>query len=85
MARDTANTIVPAYRADLTGTRCPMTFVHAKAALDAVESGQVVELVLLEGEQIQDVPKNLKEEGHRVIGVTHKGDRYHLFVRKDGR
>jgi len=72
----------PVRAVDVTDTRCPLTFVHVKAALDAIRAGQVLEVVLSEGEQIQDVPRSLKEEGHRVLSVSRRGDVYRLLVRK---
>ena len=82
MGRDIAKAEAPAYRIDVTGTRCPLTFVHVKVGLDAIKVGQVLEVVLSEGEQIQDVPRSLKEEGHRVLKAAREGDAYRLLVRK---
>ena len=72
----------PAYSIDVRDTRCPLTFVHVKVGLDAIKVRQVLEVVLSEGEQIQDVPRSLKEEGHRVLSVSRQGDGYRLLVRK---
>ncbi|MBM4017551.1 MAG: sulfurtransferase TusA family protein [Planctomycetes bacterium] len=82
MAAQAARPVVPVRTVDVTGSRCPMTFVRVKVALDGLAPGEVLELVLLEGEQMQDVPKNLKDEGHRVLAVVRKGPKYHLLVRK---
>jgi tRNA 2-thiouridine synthesizing protein A len=75
-------TVKPIRTIDVTGTLCPMTFVRVKVALDMLDSGQAVEFVLLEGEQMEDVPRNLKEEGHRIVSVKRDGDRFHLVVCK---
>ena len=82
MGRNTAKPETPAYSVDVRDTRCPLTFVHVKVGLDAIKVGQVLEVVLSEGEQIQDVPRSLKEEGHRVLKATREGDAYRLLVRK---
>jgi tRNA 2-thiouridine synthesizing protein A len=82
MGSDAAKADSPAYSIDVTGTRCPLTFVHVKVGLDAIKVGQVLEVVLSEGEQIQDVPRSLKEEGHRVLKAAREGDAYRLLVRK---
>jgi len=82
MGRDSAKEAVPASRIDVRGTRCPLTFVHVKVGLDAIKVGQVLEVILTEGEQIQDVPRSLKEEGHRVLKVSREGDRFRLLVCK---
>jgi len=67
---------------DLTGEVCPMTFVKAKLRLERVATGEVVEIVLKEGEQMRSVPMSLKAEGHKIEAVRRDGDRYHLLVRK---
>ena len=72
----------PSSCVDLTGEVCPMTFVRAKLHLDGIGPGEVLEIVLKAGEQMQDVPRSIKNEGHRIENVTRDGDRYHLLVRR---
>jgi len=67
---------------DLTGEVCPMTFVRAKLHLDGIAVGDAVTLVLKAGDQIRNVPRSLRDEGHRIEAVRQDGDRYHLLVRK---
>jgi tRNA 2-thiouridine synthesizing protein A len=75
-------TLRPRRRVNLTASRCPISMVRAKLALDALAAGETIELVLAEGEQIQDIPRTLKQEGHRVLRVNRKGANYHLIVCK---
>jgi tRNA 2-thiouridine synthesizing protein A len=74
----------PAQHVDLTGEVCPMTFVKAKLHLEELSAGEVLEIILKGGEQMQNVPRSIKDEGHRIESVRQEGDRYHLFVRKPG-
>jgi tRNA 2-thiouridine synthesizing protein A len=67
---------------DLTGEVCPMTFVRAKLQLDATPVGETLTLVLKAGEQIRNVPRSLRDEGHAIEAVQQDGDRYRLLVRK---
>ena len=67
---------------DLSGTVCPMTFVKARMSLAQVPAGETVEFVLKEGDQMREVPKSLKEEGHQIEAVRKDGDHFHLTVRK---
>jgi tRNA 2-thiouridine synthesizing protein A len=69
---------------DLTSQACPMTFVVAKIHLEEMDPGELLEVVLKEGEQMRDFPRNIKEEGHRIENVRKDGDRYYLLVRKHG-
>lgn len=71
-----------ARRADLTGTVCPMTFFKAKLLLDQLAPGDLIELTLKGGDQMQSVSKGIKEEGHRIQEVRREGDRYVLLVRR---
>lgn len=67
---------------DLTGEVCPMTFVRAKLYLDEIGPGEVLEIVLKAGEQMQDLPRSIKNEGHQIESVREDGGRYHLLVRR---
>jgi Predicted redox protein, regulator of disulfide bond formation len=70
---------------DITDVVCPVTFVKVKVALEELESGDVLEVRLSGGEPIQNVPRSLKDEGHRVTDVTGNQDgTWTLAVVKDG-
>jgi tRNA 2-thiouridine synthesizing protein A len=51
---------------DLTGVVCPMNWVRARLALERMQPGEVLELVLDEGESLESVPRSAREEGHVV-------------------
>ncbi|MDF2568078.1 MAG: sulfurtransferase TusA family protein [Oscillospiraceae bacterium] len=70
---------------DITDVVCPVTFVKAKVALEELEDGQVLEIKLNDGEPIQNVPRSLKDEGHKVVEVQNNDDgTYSLKVVKGG-
>jgi TusA-related sulfurtransferase len=72
-------------RADITDVVCPVTFVKTKVALEELEDGQALELRLNDGEPILNVPRSLKDEGHKVINVSRSEDgTYRLLVVKGG-
>ncbi len=54
---------------DLKGVICPMNFVKAKLFLEEVEVGEIVEIILDEGDPLVNVTRSLKEEGHKVLKV----------------
>jgi len=56
---------------DLRGITCPMNFVKAKLFIEELEKGNVVEIILEEGDPLINVTRSLKEEGHKVIKVEH--------------
>jgi len=69
---------------DITDVVCPVTFVKVKVALEELDSGQILSIRLNDGEPVQNVPRSLKEEGHRVLKLAGNGDgTYNLIVRKE--
>lgn len=68
---------------DITNVVCPMTFVKAKAAIDELEVGQILEVIMNDGEPTQNVPRSMKEEGQQVLRLEKREDgTYSLFVKK---
>ena len=54
---------------DLHGVACPMNLVKTKVALESIAAGEILEVILDEGEAILNVPRSLKEEGHKILKV----------------
>ena len=72
-------------RIDITDVVCPVTFVKAKVALEELEDGDVLSIRLNDGEPVQNVPRSIKEEGHRILKLRNNEDgTYELIVRKVG-
>lgn len=70
---------------DITDVVCPMTFVKAKVAIEELDDGQILEIRMNEGEPIQNVPRSLKEEGHKVLEATNNDDgTFTILVEKGG-
>ncbi|HBB71300.1 MAG TPA: sulfurtransferase TusA family protein [Ruminococcus sp.] len=70
---------------DITDVVCPVTFVKAKVALEELDDGDILSIRLNDGEPVQNVPRSIKEEGHKVLSLTENGDgTYQLIVQKVG-
>ncbi|WP_375765358.1 sulfurtransferase TusA family protein [Archangium gephyra] len=70
---------------DITREVCPMTYVRTKLALEALDDGAVLEVVLRGDEPLKNVPRNAREEGHEVLELEPRGDGTHrLLLRKQG-
>ena len=67
---------------DLRGVLCPMNFVKTKLKLEEMESGEILEVFLDDGEPMRSVPRSIKEEGHKVIKVDKAGDCFRLLIEK---
>ncbi len=70
---------------DTTDVVCPTTFVKAKVALEELDEGQILSVKLNGGEPAQNVPRSLKEEGHKILALNDNGDgTFTLIVEKVG-
>ncbi|MDR0733714.1 MAG: sulfurtransferase TusA family protein [Dysgonamonadaceae bacterium] len=58
------------YSLDITKEHCPMTFVKTKIELGKLQSGDVLNVRLSEGEPLENVPKSAAEQGFKVLSVT---------------
>lgn len=72
-------------RLDITDVVCPVTFVKTKVVLEEMEEGQILQVHLNDGEPVQNVPRSVKDEGHRILKLEENDDgTYELFIRKVG-
>jgi TusA-related sulfurtransferase len=57
---------------DITGLRCPMTWVATKLELERMAPGDALEVRCAPGEALENVPRSASEAGHdvRVEGTT---------------
>jgi tRNA 2-thiouridine synthesizing protein A len=67
---------------NLHGVACPMNFVKTKAALADLLAGELLEVVLDEGDAMLNVPRSVKEEGHQVVKVENLGETFRVVIRK---
>lgn len=70
---------------DLSGVLCPINFVRTKLELEEMEPGQLLEVILDDGEPMRNVPRSVKAEGHRVVQVEKigNGEKYRLVIERD--
>ena len=52
---------------DLRGVMCPMNFVKAKLALEQVAPGEILEVLLDDGEPIKNVPDSFTQQGQKIF------------------
>ena len=70
---------------DITTVVCPTTFVKAKVALEELDDGQILSIKMNDGEPVQNVPRSIKEEGHKILKLIDNEDgTYDLIVQKVG-
>ncbi len=67
---------------DLKGVACPLNFVKAKLELEKISVGEILEILLDEGEPIRNVPESFTEQGQEIIETKNKGDHFSVKVRR---
>lgn len=69
---------------DIRGLVCPFTFVKAKLAMESMEVGQVLEIVLDCEEASRSIPRAMKEHGQTLLKTEKITDRdWILLIRKE--
>lgn len=54
---------------DITREVCPMTYVRVKLAVEALEEGATLEVLLRGSEPLLNVPRSAREDGHEVLSL----------------
>ena len=72
----------PSLKKDLRGVACPMNFVKTKIELSTMQSGQLLEILLDDGQPIQNVPGSVRQEGHEVLSTEKVDDYWKVVIRK---
>jgi len=69
---------------DIRGQVCPYTFVRSKLAIEKMNVGEVLEIILDHKPAVENVPKSMENEGQKVMKVEQTGEKeWHIIVRKD--
>jgi TusA-related sulfurtransferase len=69
---------------DLRGVSCPTNFVKAKLALEELEPGDHVEILLDDGEPVKNVPRSLKGDGHKLLGLRETAEGHYVLEVEKG-
>ncbi len=65
---------------DLRRVLCRTNFVHIKLRLEDMNPGETLEVLIDDGEPMRNVPKSLKQEGHRIVSVRPDGEHFRLLI-----
>jgi tRNA 2-thiouridine synthesizing protein A len=77
--------VQPSKTLDITKDACPITFVKTKLALEILDAGNILEVLLNAGEAVQNVPRSLRSEGHRIVSLEKQNSGiYRMLVEKEG-
>ncbi len=76
------NKIKPDQILDLEGVACPNNFVKTKLKLEEMREGEILEVILDNGEPIKNVPRAVKEDGHKILEVEKRDNKWKLLIKK---
>ena len=67
---------------DLRGVICPYNFVKTKLKLETMGAGQVLAVILDDGEPIRNVPRSVSDDGHTVLRQESLNHSHRVFIKK---
>ena len=76
------NEIKPDSILDLRGVICPMNYVKTKLKLEEMLPGQILKVIIDGDDAVLNVPRSVKEEGHKIIKAEKTGDAFNLFIER---
>lgn len=69
---------------NIKGLVCPYTFVKSKLAVEDMEVGETIEILLDYEEASRSIPKSMEDHGHKVLKVEKINDTdWILIIRKE--
>jgi sulfite reductase (ferredoxin) len=66
---------------DYRGVACPLNYVKTKLALERMDEGQTL-AILLDEEGAKNVPASAASDGHEVLSVEREDNHWRVVVRK---
>ncbi len=67
---------------DFRGVACPMNFVRTKIELSSMKSGELLEILLDDGNPIKNVPGSVRNEGHQILDQKRNEDWWTVLIQK---
>ncbi|WP_462409420.1 CoA-disulfide reductase [Neobacillus sp. Marseille-QA0830] len=67
---------------DVTGLTCPMPIIKLKSGIEAVESGQVIELQVTDRGALNDLPAWSKNAGHTILKTEQNDQVISFWIKK---
>ncbi len=67
---------------DLRGVACPMNFVKTKVELSKIASGDALKIFLDDGEPIDNVPRSVLGEGHKILKQEQTKEYWTVIIEK---
>ena len=68
---------------NLKGEVCPYTFVRSKLAIEEMNAGEILQVIVDYEPATKNVPRSMENEGNEILGVSKLNDSdWEILVRK---
>lgn len=67
---------------NITGMVCPMTWMQIRMALAKLADGDMLEVVLDDGEPVKNLARSAKEDGHTIVSLRREDRSWRALIRK---
>ncbi|HEY5647907.1 MAG TPA: sulfurtransferase TusA family protein [Nitrospiria bacterium] len=67
---------------DLRGVLCPYNYVKTKIKLETMEIGELLSVIVDDGEPIRNVPRSVSQDGHSIIKQEPFEGGFHVLIKK---
>ncbi|MCI5158955.1 MAG: sulfurtransferase TusA family protein [Candidatus Electrothrix sp. AUS1_2] len=67
---------------DLSGVQCPLNYARIKVQLFAMNSGEVLEVILDDGKPVTSVSESVRAEGHTILSQERSGGQWSVLIQK---
>jgi TusA-related sulfurtransferase len=67
---------------DLRGLYCPEPVFRTKVAVDALQVGEVIEVIADDPASEEDIPRWVNRVGHIILSVQKNGKDIHFLIKK---
>lgn len=67
---------------DLRGVLCPYNYVKTKLKLETMKAGQVLSVIVDDGEPIRNVPRSVSEDGHTILKQERIDNWFRVLIKK---
>ena len=67
---------------DMRKVSCPLNYVKTKLKIEEIAVGETLELLLSDGEPVVNVPRSVKEDGHKILRLKQVEDYYSVIIER---
>lgn len=76
------NSITPKKTLDCVGLYCPQPLFQTREGIDAIQVGEVLEVLADDPAAEEDIKRFAKRTGHEIISMEKVGDTLRFLIRK---